>query len=236
MPLPDDAFELQYLLIENNERVLINTCELAHSASLYFNKKILVVIHIGYSLEYFNYLNLLERTVNFLSKAQKEYPLVEFCFENIIPITFDRKINKINLKQGGFLFDTIDLVNYLKSKGINNCGTVLDTCHALITLNYFNMLTPENLPSPVSSLEEYFKQNKDVIKLIHLSSTEGLGYKKQTHGIPYTPDNKEELKEIIRLYNKYNYYCPITLEVLETDFIIANNYEMTKKTLEEILN
>lgn len=236
MPLPDDGFELQNLFRNKEQYVLHNVCSLAHTISNYLNHRIIIVIHLGMGLNELQKQGLLVDITNELKTLQDMYPLLDFCFENIIPVTLNKKLQSFNLRPEGYLFEGVDLVRHLRNQGVANCGTVFDICHALITLNFFQMLECENLPSPVDSLDTFFEKNKDVIKLMHLSSAQGLGYVKDTHGIPYSSKNKDELIATIGLYNKYKYTCPVTLEVFETDFLKSDNYRTTKAMVETVVN
>ena len=37
------------------------------------------------------------------------------------------------------------------------------------------------------------------------------------------------------LYQKYDYSCPITIEVVEDDYVVNNNYKETKELIETYL-
>ena len=71
--------------------------------------------------------------------------------------------------------------------------------------------------------------------MIHLSDAKGNGYGKGKHGALFNEDNKDKLKSILDLYHKYNYHCPVTLEVNETDYSICDNYKKTRETVFQIL-
>lgn len=165
-----------------------------------------------------------------------KYKNVEIAIENVTPI---RSYKNGYLTLGNnFTFENIDIANELnKELRTNRFGTCLDICHAMISERYANKIY-EGLEETSGdySLNAYFKRNKSLIKLIHLADFKGNGYGKENHGTPFGKHNKDKLRDIINLYNKYNYSCPITLEVREDDFLVSDCYKMTKETLDDILN
>lgn len=234
-PLPDNGYEIQDIFPRNKVFVLDKICHLASDIAEYQNNKIIIVLHLTCSMKFLlQSTELLKNITDYFYKAQKMYPLISFGIENMSPVKAGKgKIQKIC--EGGFLFDTVLLVDYLKSKGIYNCGTVLDICHAKNTINFFNIMEKMGLESPIKSISEFFDENKNTINLIHLSDSEDLGFRRNTHGMPFGEHNIEYLKEIMNLYTKYNYKCPITIEVFEEDYLISENYKKTKSLLLEII-
>jgi hypothetical protein len=82
------------------------------------------------------------------------------------------------------------------------------------------------------TLENYFEWNKNTIGLIHLGNTINSGYGLGEHGAAYsTEEDIELLKEFIALYEKYEFSCPITIEVYEKDYSKCINYEETYNNL-----
>ena len=62
---------------------------------------------------------------------------------------------------------------------------------------------------------------------------EGNGCTRETHGTKLCEKNRDFVEEVIRLYNKYEYTCPITLEVGEQDYDISANYKESKRIIDE---
>lgn len=204
---------------------IMNSIILAGKLSKYYNEKVKVVIHSAFRYENYDKMpGLIDRVVEFFQEIFYRYPLVDFCIENVVPIKITRNGNFY--LRNNCLYDGVDLVKRLNFYfSTNRFGTVLDTCHALITIrglkNYFSDY-PEI--SKKFSLEEYFEVNKDYIKLIHLANVINLGYDKGTHGILFRDEDMPLMNEIMNYYKKYNYNCDITIEILEDDYVKNDNF------------
>ena len=83
-------------------------------------------------------------------------------------------------------------------------------------------------------LESFFAENQDTVKWMHLSNAKSHGWGSD-HGLPFTEDTIGHLRHILWLYKKYNYNCPVVLEVREDSYDDAKNYETTHKILEDQL-
>lgn len=71
-----------------------------------------------------------------------------------------------------------------------------------------------------------------VCMLIHLANVGDNGYGKNNHGIGFIQGKDLDLLyDIMKLYNKYEYNCPITIEVREEDYLNPINYLKTKENL-----
>lgn len=164
----------------------------------------------------------------------RKYPYTILCIENVTPIRAFGT-NNIHLCNN-FKFDNVEIVKALREElQTDRICTVLDTCHAMITNNVMTAIYNSlDSPSEDYSLDAYFNANKDVIGLIHLADCVGNGYGKGKHGVTFTPATESKLKNIIDLYNKYNYNCPITLEVAELDYLICNGYKQTKAMVDKL--
>ena len=88
---------------------------------------------------------------------------------------------------------------------------------------------------PEYTIEDYFQQNQKYCDLIHLAKKVGHGMTNETHGQPMSKEDKQLLTNYMNLYKKYDYSCPIVLEVKETDYLKCNGYRDTKELLEEVL-
>lgn len=173
------------------------------------------------------------RVVKYLGYLLYKYPYTEVGIENVPPLR-NALADKIELCNN-FKFDNVDMALKLREElKTDRVGTVLDICHAKISdmyLNHIRLLIPEAKPEDYS-LNAYFSANSGVIKLIHLADFAGCGYGKGQHGTKITEENKSTMEEVIELYNKYHYCCPITLEVEESDFISSPNYRDTKELID----
>ena len=138
-----------------------------------------------------------------------------------------------------FSFDNIELVGYLRRKlNSDKVGTCLDTCHALITDRYMSAIYDklEDVKRMDYSLNSYFEKNRNYVKLMHISDAKGNGYGKGKHGAKFSNDNRERLVELMELYDKYRYICPVTLEIDEVNYQICNGYRESRNTLLSVLS
>lgn len=198
------------------------------------NKMIPIVIHSETTVQLMESIgDTWNRVTSYLGYLLFKYPHTEVLIENVTPNrgTIDNLILCNNFK-----FDNVEMAKRLRIElNTDRIGTVLDTCHAKISKIYmdaFNQLMPEKEPEDLS-MDNYFWQNKDVCKLIHFADMKDSGYGKGKHGTKLCNDNKDFVEEIISLYNKYNYTCPITLEVEEQDFKISPNYKESKEMIDK---
>lgn len=207
-------------------------------------KDMLLIVHTGMDVETLKNLgdnwNDLVVTVGLMLE---KYPHVHLCIENVIPIQ-DVKHHKIRFTNN-FRFDNVQMALELRQLlDTDRVGTVLDTCHAMMTKKYIDVLyneinDKELYPAEDLSLDEFFKQNMDVCKLIHLSGMKGNGMKAPNHGAPFLHTDSKDvamLQYIMRCYYKYNYNCPLTLEIGEMDVNKPCNYSRTLKTLMQVCN
>lgn len=202
------------------------------------NIKVLVIVHTE---TYLDKLLLQQDAWNQLVSAIGgllfKYPYTEIGIENVTPIC---SINSdcIHLCSG-FYKDNIEIVKKLREMlNTDRVGTVLDTCHAMITKKYMDAIYKELLGKENSdfNLSKFFKINKDYIKLVHLADAKGNGFGHDNHGVEFNSDNIRKLEEIISYYNLYGYDCPITLEIREDNYLICEGYKVTKETLREVLS
>ena len=218
--------------LENRE-ILRQTCEFAKKIAIAQNHSVLVVCHLGTNPKLLKQLGVYDELVQFMQNLAEEYKELEFAIENITRF-------KNDFRNGILGFKDVDFMSPITlAKDINHprVGTCLDTCHALIDIRliehaaaYVDKEAQCKNAEYISEMEAFFDANKDTIKLIHLSNakTHGLDH---DHGMPFAKEDSERLREILRLYYKYDYKCPITLEVRESDYTDAKNFEITYQTV-----
>lgn len=225
-----------YTSIENvcNEidyKLLDETCKLAN----YFGEKqketVTVIFHSGLNAWFLNGVGIEHITLEkYLTKVLNEYHYVRIAIENVVPIR--GYINNRLYLANNFEFESVEIVKHLRSVlGTDRIGTVLDTCHAALAEKYVRALyreagwldRMEDL-----TLDAFFRANKDVCFLIHLSDVKMSGLQKGEHGIPFYESTKDRCYRLLDLYNTYKYTCPITLEVSETNYLVCDGYESTK--------
>lgn len=192
-------------------------------------KMIRVIIHSEADLDALQLIgDTWKRIQNYTSAMLFKYPYTLLCIENVTPI---RNISNGPLHLcNNFKFDNVRMVRELrKLLQTDRIYTVLDTCHAMLTDKYMGAIYREigDLPKEDYSLENFFRQNADVVGLIHLSTYSGNGGGKG-HGIAFTEETYPQLCEILDLYEKYNYSCPITLEVREDNYLVCDQYKQTR--------
>ena len=210
---------------------IANSIILAGKLSLHYNHRIKVIIHTAMKYELYDKIPILfENIIDFFDKYFYKYPLLDFCFENVVPLEIG---NDFNLRNGCF-YDNVKLAKRLNfCFGTNRFGTVLDTCHALVTIRTFqNILKDYSSFLNDISLERFFIENKDTIKLIHLCDVENLGFAKGTHGVKF--ENLNLMEQLMDYYIKYNYDCDITIEILENENMKNENFKNNFNSLKNI--
>lgn len=198
---------------------LKRTCELANIIGEYYNKSILVIVHFTTSIKTLKNNNDLKIIDELLKFLLDKHPYIKIGLENLIPIIINK--NECNLKEG-YMFENCDYVKYftLNYGYEGRIGTVLDISHAIITIRLLKYCDYELY------LEDYFANNKDLVLSIHLANTRGSGYEKGQHGCGFLDidEDIDLLNLFLRLYKKYNYSCPIVLEIEEEDYLNCINY------------
>lgn len=221
---------------KSSRRVIEKTCQLADKISTVQRHKVIVVCHLGTHPDELKDLGVYEDIVEFVQDLADQYQNLEFAIENVTHLELAN--DRIHLR------DTNYMAPIILTKDINrkNVGTCLDICHALMemrfmknTLNYIKGVVLEcQMKQVEKGLSEFFAENKNTIKLIHLATAKehGLG---QYHGKPFEEDDELFLKGLMKFYYDYNYTCPITIEVQEDDYTNGKNFEKTFKLLNKIL-
>ena len=226
------------LEIVAHRKVILSTCKFAQRIAECKGYNIIVVIHLGMHPNVMQDIGIYEEVKTFMKILLDTYPNLEFAIENVI------RLNK-TVDGKSLTFRAVDFTaapTFAKQMNNPRVGTCLDTCHAMMDIKLMstveNMLCEEahrfNIKEKVEGIEGFFNANKDTAKLIHLAriSNHGCG---QDHGLPFSENDKEQLKEIISLYRKYQYTCPITIEVKEDDYHNAVNFQMTRELLLDVL-
>lgn len=203
-------------------------CYIAEYFGRHQNHEVLVVFHS--ELDRFKMRGIddtWKKVINGVGCMLFKYPHIRICLENITPIIAAKF--PIHLSNN-FKFDNVEMVKELRKQlNTDRVGTVLDTCHADISKIFMNAIYDIMCDREQENydLEEYFRENKEVIELIHLSKTVGYGYGKGKHGQPFSlacAGDEDKVRERIDLYNKFGYKCPITLEVAETNYQISDGF------------
>lgn len=211
----------------------LKAAELCQLLADYYGHKIVMIIHNGFTLEQYLHMPVLFGCVinNYLKNSIENYKDIEYAFENILPIVLSK--NRFPLTRNGFAFDNVDLAIYLnKIFDTNVFGTVIDTCHYIVSEKIVKSVFAEDYPDVLNDfcLEEFFRRNNGFVKVFHLANVISLGFDKNQHGCGFDEnvEDIEFLNRFFELYYKYADNAFVTLEVYEKDYSDSQNYLLTK--------
>ena len=207
---------------------------IANTIGEYHNRKTIIIVHSElYREKMIGLGDTWKRVLNSVGCLLLKYPYTERAIENITPVRNAHQ--KPLYLSNNYKFDNVVMAKELRKQlHTDRVGTVLDICHARITDKYMNEIYKILGDEPEDySLNNFFKENKDVIKLIHLADMKGTGFGKGQHGTPFeeTEESLTALNTFIDLYKKYDYSCLVTLEVSETDFIASQGFRESNRLL-----
>lgn len=191
-------------------------------------EKIIVVVHTKLTTDVMQQYGLLDSTIEILVDNSIQYPNVEIALENTI---YDFSSANMNY------FTNLDLAKLCQRK---NIGTCVDICHLKVS-QYMDTIMRKKYEhlSTVSApkFDECFEQHKDYLKLIHFANASdsekgygrGLG-----HGSGFGKKDTKEVNEILSVYQKYGLTCPLTLEIIEKDYLHPYNCIETMEVLRHL--
>lgn len=234
-PLTSEELIIEDVILNKKGCMIEATMELAQLMADKCNCRVPVILHAESSLRT---LQRMETNwviiINKLQRLLVKYPKVDISIENTTLINY--KKDRVVIREA-FSYD-----NALIAKELNDITkssrfyTTIDTCHLLGSLKVLGLM-PE-LSSKCSDLfEEVFAVNANLCNNIHLAYVKESGIKYENHGMPFDVEDKESimvLDNILRLYKKYNYTCPLTLEVREEDYLNCVNFIKTAKAVKEV--
>ena len=216
----------------NDFSLFEQVCYIADYFGKIKSKNTLVVVHSELNIDNMIAVDILRKVVSTVSYMLMKYTNIEIAIENVTPL---RKVYKDEIYFcNNFHFDNIKLAKYIRKElNTDRVGTCIDICHAMITNRYMKEIYRKlnDIEYKDFTLDNYFEQNRDIVKLVHLADFKGNGYGKGKHGIRFTNQTKDRLSYILSLYDKYNYKCPVTLEVEETDYLVCDGYKETRETI-----
>lgn len=225
---------LESLLLDEYKLIFHKVCSLAQIIAKRNNSEIIVVLHNSFNLNSikilgYKYIDL----INYLNLILNQYPNIKIGIENVIPI--DGLKREVYFTNGALPSDVEVIRDIRRRLKTDRICSVLDICHAISTINFMNLILCNEEDNLELTLKDFFALNEDIICLIHLSYAKGIGQGKTRHGQPFTSSNQDILEKIMDLYYKYNYNCPITIEVLEDDYVSCSNYKITRDTINSYL-
>lgn len=234
---------MEHIFQHKDHSAIINVFRLAQYCAEIWDHRVLVVVHCGLSMYDFMEFELFRQVLEErLADLFEKYPMVDMAIENVVSMEYKPDRAEMPRLCNGLFMDIVEIVGYLREKFGERIGSVLDTCHAMMTEKYISALlreadfypkAGEALPEKIDySIENYFRANSGICKLIHFNDFVGNGYQKN-HGTSFTSQTKVDY--LLGLYRKYQYDCPLTLEIREEDYENCVNFRSTKKLIENNL-
>ena len=239
----EQMMHMEHIFQHRDYSAVRNVFRLAQYCAEIWGHRILVVIHCGLSMYDFMEYELFRETLEEgLGLLLEEHPLVDMAVENVVAMEYKPDRTEIPRLCNGIFLDTVGIVKYLRERFGERIGSVLDTCHAMMTEKYMSLWLREadfypegngEVPARLDySIEHYFEANRQICKLIHFNDFVRNGYRKN-HGTGFT--SQEKVDHLLGLYRKYRYDCPLTLEIREEDYDDCVNYRNTKRMIENNL-
>lgn len=227
---------------KESEGVIRQSAALAQWIAEVQHKDVSVIVHTREDVERLRSYGRLEEIQRFVNSLLTEYPNISLLFENLTFLTFSPKLqgmeihSPFQISNGTIRFSNIELVKCLDNP---RCGTVIDTCHVIMTQNLFANWREyyQTDVFNINVMEAIFQQSKPYNKLIHLNNAISHG-QQQFHGLPFQEERREDmekLNQIMRLYRQYGNSCAITIEVREEDYNNAVNFQTTLHALQQWL-
>lgn len=232
----DSAVNIEELIIDA-VYIFNNLCFIAENVGRKLGHTISVIFHCEHSYEQLLPLGLYDEIANHIYGMLKTCPNIQILIENVTPISYigDGCIRLAN----NFMFDNVELVKHLiadTSSDIGDrIGTVLDICHAQMAIELIGILQTrfaDEVNIPTYNIEDYYIKNQNCCKLIHLARKDGHGLTEETHGQPFDNRDMYLIQRYMHTYDKYDYNCPVVLEVRETDYLKCDGYRSTKSLID----
>lgn len=234
---------MEHIFQHKDYSAIRNVFRLAQYCAEIWDHRVLVVIHCGLSMYDFMEYELFRQTLESRLKVLlEEYPFVDMAIENVVNMEYKSNMEDPPRLCNGIFLDTVEIVRYLRDRFGERIGSVLDTCHAMMTEKYMFLLLKEADFYPKESeeipikidyrIENYFRANKQICKLIHFNDFIGNGYQ-INHGTGFASQGKVDY--LLGLYRKYQYDCPLTLEIREEDYENCVNFRSTKMMIQRNL-
>ncbi len=234
---------MEHIFQHRDYSAVDNVFRLAQHCAQIWEHRVLVVIHCGLSMYDFMEFELFRKVLEErLTEVFEKYPQVDMAIENVVNMEYKPGDGKMPRLCNGIFLDIVEIVGYLREKFGSRVGAVFDTCHAMMTDKYMTALLKEadfypevpegRSPEIDYSLERFFEANRHFCKLIHFNDFIGNGYQ-INHGTGFA--SQEKVDYLLELYRKYQFDCPLTLEIREEDYEDCVNFRNAKRMIEESL-
>lgn len=224
---------IQHLSEKKYQEIFTRICFLADEISKINNKEILVVIHNDLNLyEYIDEEEKYLKILNYLERILRKYKNIKIGIENVIPY----KPPLASFSNGclpNYTDFILDIRDRLNTKRV---GSVLDTCHAIVSIKIMDFLDKYINKNIAITIEDYYKANKDICFLVHLCNVEDLGFNKMQHGTGFSDNDIELMSNLMELHEKYIPQAIITLEVNEPNYTDCKVYRKSKEILDLVIS
>lgn len=210
------------------QRAFIKSIILAEKLIDKTGSKMNIVCHMTQDIKTMNELEILDKTYEFIATQAMLHPNCNINIENVTRRTMGIYDNAV----------------FARSLNLPNVGTVIDTCHSMISEFITGQITEYGKTSneyyKFVTIEDAFKENKDICRWIHLNNAnmdDGFYGKGKGHGVPFDINNKEDMEKltkVLKLYKTLDFKAPLCLEVREDNYLHSENFSKTRRACEEV--
>lgn len=229
------SFTIEHFIMNSDFRAMLrDICKFANSCSN--GERVAVLMHSGMPLDYLNYTGILPKILLCVDTLLEQFPNINIVIENCCVLN-NHVGNQIECF--GNVFEAAILADEIRGTlCTDRVGSVLDVCHAGISCQTLDVMWNAYRPdlNPKFCLEDFFSKFANSCQLIHLADFKGTGIGSENHGISFTDETKEKCFQCLDLYHKYNYNCPITLEIAEEDYMDRKGLAQTLSIVKEYYN
>jgi len=172
-----------------------------------------------------------------LGRILESNPHTGLCIENVTPIS-----HSFQMCSNIYPEDSNEIINRLKlnpvlEKYSERFGTVLDLCHATMTIRQLYHLTrpkEDQMYFERIWIFRYFQEAKKNCRVIHISNTKNFGYGTD-HGCGFKTDFElRYLEEYINLCKVMTPCAHLVFEISEADYSDAKNFSIALNHIEKI--
>lgn len=221
-------------VITNNRRKLEDAFRVAEACGIYQKRMITVVVHLRNEILPIS----CEEIAQFLEMMFEKYVHCQIAIENVMVMNSKHEF-RTAFRHSSVPEVVKGIREEIRDEFKDRVWTVLDVCHALSSIRIEGLICEyENLffkKDEKEMLKKYFIENKDICKIIHFNNARKLGINQRNHGVPFeTIEDIELMKYLLELYYKYIPEADFVIEIMETDYTNAVNFQNTVKQLQSI--
>jgi sugar phosphate isomerase/epimerase len=202
---------------------------LADEMGKFQNKVIPVIMHMDYNLRAFEKFGKEKEIVKRLNTLLNIYSHSNASIENLV--AFGNNNKRLCVKTNCDA-SAPEFAEYFNKKTGKSIGTVLDTCHMLMSIEHLKKYKDDFPYESIYSIEDYIRKFIKTLNIVHLSNMRGNGIGYKYHATPFETDSEISLlEEIIKLLYNYGYNGIITLELSEEDYANTKNWLIVRDNL-----